>query len=219
MYKLLLIRNNNGIGNKSIEDMTETITEYKRQKTEKNETESENDSCKNDGEHSNENATSDRESDARNHCKYQCNYEMIPKEIKIEIYKMDYIPSDIDERFNLYLNKFNSDIPSIKSLPYYLIPLVSSLRYYLNEKKRLKQYITTSSNDQKIKLTCSVNEIFDYEFEALVASSIAALTLTFLNIKSFESNNHNLSKIYKSINENIKDNSNHNINIFLINKD
>jgi len=209
MYKLILIRKNNGIGNKSIEDITETITEYKRQKVEINETESENDS-----EHSTESEISN---DIGSNNGYQYIHRIIPNRIEITINKMDCIPFDIDERFNLYLNKFNSDIPSIKSLPYYLIPLVSSLRYYLNEKKRLKQYITTSSNDQKIKLTCSVNEIFDYEFEALVASSIAALTLTFLNIKSFKSNNHNLSKIYNSLDENINDNSNHNID-FLLNK-
>jgi len=55
---------------------------------------------------------------------------------------MDCIPSDIEEKLNLYLSIFNSDSPSIKLLPYYLIPLASSLYYYLNEKKRSNQYIS-----------------------------------------------------------------------------
>jgi len=206
MYKLLFIRKNKGIGNKSIEDITETITEYKRQKVETNETENEteNDSCKNDGDHSNKNTTY---SDAGNQCKHQCNHEMVSKKIKIKINKNDYIPLDINERIDLYLKKFNSNISSIKSLPYYLIPLASSLYYYLNEKKRSNQYISTFNIDQKIKSTSSVNEIFDYEFEALVASSIAALTLTFLNIKSFNP--------FNSFKKNNFDNYDIDINIIL----
>jgi len=71
MYKLLLIRKNNGIGNEIIENTTETITEYKRQKVEINETESENDS-----EHSTESEISN---DIRSNDGYQNNHKMIPK--------------------------------------------------------------------------------------------------------------------------------------------
>jgi len=198
MYKLLLIIINNGIGNKSNEDITETITEYKRQKVETSKTESENDSGKSDSEYSTKNAIfSDNDSVDEYQYQYKYNHKMIPKEIKIEINKMDCIPSNIEERFNLYLDKFNSNTLFIKSLPYYLIPLASSLRYYLNEKKRLKQYI------------------FDYEFEALVAASIAALTLTFLNINSYKSNNNNLSIHNYYIEKNIKENYYRNINRLL----
>ena len=120
---------------------------------------------------------------------------------------MDCIPSDIEEKLNLYLSIFNSDSPSIKLLPYYLIPLASSLYYYLHEKKRSNQYISASSNDQKIELTSSFNEIFDYEFEALVASSISAITLSYLNINTFNPSN--------SFKKNMENNINYDINIFL----
>jgi len=71
MYILLLIIKNNGIGNKSIEDITEIITEYKRQKVKTNE--SENDGCKNYNEHSIKNVISN-DSDSESDDGYQSNH-------------------------------------------------------------------------------------------------------------------------------------------------
>ena len=189
MYKLLFIRNDYGFGkNNRSENEIRSIIEYIKYNIHQLKKKYESDS-----ESSNESSykspnDSGYESSSENNNRYGSKYEMTPFIINIEINKDDFIPSDKKERFYLYLKIFYSNKWSIKKLPYYLIPLASSLRYYLNMKKQSNQYISFSSS----KTNPSINDIYNYEFEALIASSIAALTLTFLNYNVYIKNNRNL---------------------------
>lgn len=102
--------------------------------------------------------------------------------------------SSIDNRFIEYLTILNSNIKEVKTLPHYLIPLAASLRFLLNEKiksnsfiynKNDKIYETLSNkinHEDDTYTTESITKLYYYELEALLASSIAALTFTFLNI-------------------------------------
>jgi len=109
-----------------------------------------------------------------------CKYEMKPKEKSIKL--TGFIPSDKEGRLELYLEIFKcNNIPGIEKLEKFLIPLVSSLRYY--HEYYVKNYQVGSES--------SIKERKNYEFNALIASTIAALTLTYLNINLYESNKSN----------------------------
>ncbi|ORX77602.1 hypothetical protein BCR32DRAFT_302481 [Anaeromyces robustus] len=110
--------------------------------------------------------------------------------------KNDTLPITIDDRFKKYLDVFKSDWTTMKKLPYFLIPLATTLRYYLIEKINMNLFIFKENDNnysQILKFSNSVSnsnnnlinkstiQLHDYEFEALLASSIAALTLTYLN--------------------------------------
>ncbi|OUM62221.1 hypothetical protein PIROE2DRAFT_11534, partial [Piromyces sp. E2] len=211
MYKFSFVRNYNGIGkNDNAENRNETVTEYKRQKIEINKVNESDNECSTENE-----ISSDSGSESPIQKDKQYKYKMIPNKINIIINKSEFIPSDINERFNLYLHIFNSNISNIKTLPYYLIPLASSLRFYFNEKKKSKQLISTTNNKDNLKSNISINEIYDYEFEALVASSIAALTLTFLNINVYRKNINTPFNDSCCIENNIKTYFNNMENFFL----
>jgi len=185
MYKLLLMRNYNSFGkNIKNEKLTKTIIEYKRRKIEIEKLNG-NDSSTSSGNSSD----NDSSNDSSNDYEYasENKHEFYPNEINIEINKNECIPLDIDKRFNLYLDIFDCNTKYIKSLPYYLIPLVTSLRYYLNEKMKKNHFIPINDiNDLNSNIT--IDKIYDFEFDALVASSIAALTLTYLNINVDQNN-------------------------------
>ncbi|ORY67901.1 hypothetical protein LY90DRAFT_667745 [Neocallimastix californiae] len=163
MYKLLICRNEKGIGeNPMYEDIEKTITEYKR--------------------HNNKYGNNDNSGDDK--ISIEIKYEMKPSEITIKIPKEFFIPSNHEKRLELYLEIFDSNIPDIKKLDKsdkFLIPLVSSLRYYY------KYY-----NNQKNKIS---SKLF---IEELIASSIAALTLTYLNINCYKNNKDTSSLINKN---------------------
>jgi len=90
MYKLLICRNEKGIGeNPMYEDIEKTITEYKR--------------------HNNDNSGDDKNS-------IENKYEMKPSEITIKIPKEFFIPSNREERLEKYLEIFDSNVPDIKKL-------------------------------------------------------------------------------------------------------
>ncbi|OUM61537.1 hypothetical protein PIROE2DRAFT_12450 [Piromyces sp. E2] len=213
MYKLLLMRNYHGIGNNNnnTENINKIITEYKRKKDDSG-------NINSSGYMSSSGYLSSSENEPSTDNKYgnEDKHEMIENKINININKNEYIPSDINDRFNIYLDAFNSNTLYIKALPYYLIPLASSLRYYLNEKLKSNHFIYTDNRDSNTIL--SINEICDYEFEALVASSIAALTLTFLNINIYKKYNNIPGNTTTTIEKNIEYNHNQHINNFFKNK-
>ncbi|ORX85584.1 PIN domain-like protein [Anaeromyces robustus] len=101
----------------------------------------------------------------------------------------------INDRFIEYLTIFNSNLQEVKSLPYYLIPITISLRFLLNEKVKHNSFIYKNndkfyahlSNKKKMNSE-SITNLYSYELEALLASSIAALSFTYLNISYYLSN-------------------------------
>jgi len=104
--------------------------------------------------------------------------------------------NSIDDNFVEYLNIFESNKQEIKDLPYFLIPIVTSLRFLLNEKLKLNKFVyrnndkiysnfINSSNNTINNTSNDIPKLYYYELEALIASSVAALTLTFLNKDNF----------------------------------
>jgi len=94
-------------------------------------------------------------------------------------------PETMEDSFTTYLRIFNSDIPLIRELPYYLIPITITLRYFLIHKVKTNSFRTTISNDDQTKgdndTESSKTMLNQYELQALLASCIASLTLSYLN--------------------------------------
>jgi len=168
------------------------------------------------------------------------NGRIVHKEINFNIDLNDPYPNSLNDRFELYLTVFKSNRDRIKKLPYYLIPVVSSLRYYLLKKCNDNLFIPKEddpiytkflkSNNIQIKARASdLSDLIDdtilhyYDFQALLASCVAALTFTYLhnsvykqNSKKIVSSNCDIDEIINkisslslsssSIKENIKEN-------------
>lgn len=144
--------------------------------------------------------------------------------VKIDVDMNRSLPDNIDERLNMYLDIFKSNNETIKSLPYYLIPVVASLRYYLIGKIEANLFDNTLMSDdynhlcQNINLTeknitcdndsnlVSKITVKDYVYKALVSSCVAAMTFTYLH-KNFYYLMKNKKFEYNSFEENIKKNS------------
>jgi len=114
---------------------------------------------------------------------------LIPSTYAVE----NIFTGSIEYIINEYLNIFQSNTPLINALPYYLIPMTTSLRYLLIEKLNFNSFIfkdndklyTHLINRNKNSETASpITKLYHYELEALLASCIAALTFTFLNKSS-----------------------------------
>jgi len=143
------------------------------------------------------------------------NSNYIQKEVHISV--SNQFPETYNEQFSKYLEIFNSNIPMIKKLPYYLIPITTVLRFFLIEKIKSYLFICDENNetysnfinyyknnddsDSSNKDMMNNNDKYDknideesktslywYELESLVASCIAALTFTFLNEKIHQNN-------------------------------
>ncbi|KAL6595927.1 hypothetical protein U3516DRAFT_849441, partial [Neocallimastix sp. 'constans'] len=153
-------------------------------------------------------------------------YERIKDEVKIKEYNIDVTDTEDtslntnESRFEKYLTLFNSNLQNIKELPYYLIPVVVVLRYYIRYKSKINVFKYNKEdhlyseinknvvNDEKRKDNgvegdkISESEphtlLHSYELEALLASCISALTFSFLN-------KNNYSSFTKEINENEND--------------
>jgi len=153
-------------------------------------------------------------------------YERIKDEVKIKEYNIDVTDTEDtslntnESRFEKYLTLFNSNLQNIKELPYYLIPVVVVLRYYIRYKSKINGFKYNKEdhlyseinknvvNDEKRKDNgvegdkISESEphtlLHSYELEALLASCISALTFSFLN-------KNNYSSFTKEINENEND--------------
>jgi len=67
--------------------------------------------------------------------------KIVAEEVNIHIDITKSIPYSINSRFEIYLNSFESNNKVIKKLPYYLIPIVISLRYYLIKKIKSNLFI------------------------------------------------------------------------------
>jgi len=157
--------------------------------------------------------------------------KVIENPINISISLNEPLPIYIEDRFDLYLNVYKSNIKPIKKLPYYLIPVATCLRSFLitkiksnsfvyqkekdNGKSIYNNIVNNFSNNRNKKnkklsppssdISNASTQLHDYEFEALLASCIAALTLTFLhkrvynrylnpktaNKKKYQSKKHN----------------------------
>jgi len=120
-------------------------------------------------------------------------FELNSIKVKINpIYQniFDFPNEDIFNKY--YLNNFESNTDNVKSLPYYLIPVASSLRYLLKKKveenlfvyKKDDQLYNHLPNASESMISSTQTALHYYEFEALLASSIAALTLTYLSVSS-----------------------------------
>jgi len=146
------------------------------------------------------------------------NYEDKYVPIKVN----NHFPKTKKELFTQYLDSFYSNISIINNLPYYLIPLTTCLRFFLIEKIKTNLFIcdetdTTyrnfiqfykekSQDSKKEKIDEDDEEpktpLHSFEFESLLASCVAALTFTFLNVKCYyatKENNKSPSK-NKSLN-------------------
>jgi len=136
-----------------------------------------------------------------------------PLEIK------NVLSDSVEENFVEYLKIFKSNESSVKKLPYYLIPIVASLRFLLKEKLETNSFIC-ENNDKIYSLlrhnkkyenqdAKMITNLYYYELESLIASSIGALTFTFLNKSVYRRNNtKDTSSLGFSIKENIKQNKN-----------
>ena len=139
-------------------------------------------------------------------------------------------PKTMDDSFMTYLKIFNSDIPAIKELPYYLIPITITFRYFLTHKIKLHLFQksanlnndnnnqTKDDNDNDSK--SSKTMLNQYELQALIASCVASLTLSYLNKnfhlmdkKKVNKNNEKLSSL--PIEQNIQSNYK-NCNLFYL---
>ncbi|ORX80719.1 PIN domain-like protein [Anaeromyces robustus] len=193
-YKLLLIRNYSKKNSNS--------KKSKNQNIEKNDN---NYSSNNDNNIKQNNNDDDNDNTKQN---FTIN-EFIRKENSIIKNTVDIIidinkplPESIESRFCIYLTTYKSNILPIKKLPYYLIPITSCLRYYLinkikcnafiydkdngKEKNKKNIYSNIVNNNSKNhkknnKSHSNITILHDYEFETLLASCVAALTLTYLH--------------------------------------
>ncbi|KAL6635521.1 PIN domain-like protein [Neocallimastix sp. 'constans'] len=137
--------------------------------------------------------------------------KILSEEVNVHVDSDKPLPYSVDKRFEIYLTSFKSNTKAIKALPYYLIPLALSLRYLLIKKIQLKLFINKKDGKKKqnsyskfIK-ALGMEESTDeekidweretplnyYEFEALLASCISALTFSFLHKKVYETSNDN----------------------------
>jgi hypothetical protein len=116
-----------------------------------------------------------------------------------------YDDSSVERNYKQYLKIFDSNIEIVKKLPYYLIPVVASLRYLLKDKieKKLFAYAEDDEtyrhlpNASNYPVSYSQSKLNYYELEALIASSIAALTFTYLNKSSpYLKDNHEDTQEY-----------------------
>ncbi|ORX75771.1 hypothetical protein BCR32DRAFT_296678 [Anaeromyces robustus] len=144
--------------------------------------------------------------------------------INIKIDQNEPFPDSINECYDLYLNIFNSNQETIKKLPYYLIPIVVTLRYYLMVKCKDNLFIPKENdntytdflnrNHYEIKKEIKKDLNSDtkkedtilhyYDFQALIASCVGALTFTYLNINTFNitkplSSNRRIRKTISSL--------------------
>ena len=139
--------------------------------------------------------------------------KVVGKPIEISMNRRVQIPKPLEERMSIYLKNFFSNNKRMRSLPYYLVPLATTLRYYLISKIKSFSYINDSRNERlncifksvtsNMKLHQENNQrktskevdtplepkkeayLHSYEFEALLASSIGALTFTFLHLNNY----------------------------------
>lgn len=138
----------------------------------------------------------------------------------------------MEDSYLTYLKIFNSDIRAIKELPYYLIPIAITLRYFLTHKVKLNLFQkgdklnndnniqTKDDNDNDSKFSKTI--LNQYELQALIASCIASLTLSYLNKKfclldkqKLNKNNGELSSSSLAIDQNIQSNYK-NCNLFYL---
>ncbi len=132
-----------------------------------------------------------------------------------------------------YLKIFDSDIPVIKELPYYLIPITITLRYLLIHKVKTNSFHTAKDETSSSKLNNDNNNdsessktvLNQYELQALIASCIASLTLSYLHKnyypldkQKYDKNNEELSASSLTIEQNIQLNSK-NCNLFYVMND
>jgi len=107
------------------------------------------------------------------------------KEVSISPSYQYVFDNSNNDMFIYYLTLFKSNKNEVKALPYYLIPVVASLRYLL--KKKVKENLFKNENSDQIytsNMASTSTKLYYYELKALLASSIAALTMTYLNISS-----------------------------------
>jgi len=123
----------------------------------------------------------------------------------------------IEKTFNNYLIVFKSNTSKVKALPYYLIPVVASLRHLLKDKMKNGLFVDKNNNQKRISSSSSsLTKLYDYELKALLASSIAALTFTYLNESSpyLDDTNYTLNLLSSlSLNSSSSSSSSHNLNI------
>ncbi|ORX79244.1 PIN domain-like protein [Anaeromyces robustus] len=67
--------------------------------------------------------------------------------IQINNIKQKSMPKPLEERFNIYLKKFKSNNITIKKVPYFLIPVVISLRFYIITKIKDNLFITSNEKN------------------------------------------------------------------------
>ncbi|ORX42553.1 hypothetical protein BCR36DRAFT_362308 [Piromyces finnis] len=152
------------------------------------------------------------------------------KEIIIPIDSTKTFPTTLEEKFIKYLDTFHSNIDSIKKLPYYLMVGVANLRFYLIEKIKnntfapegssnsyIQFYNTYKNNnernipDEKNISNTKTTVLHTYEFEALVASCVAALSFSYLHKSIYIKSRKYVKDIPKnlsnfSIENNLKEN-------------
>ncbi|ORX48431.1 hypothetical protein BCR36DRAFT_80971, partial [Piromyces finnis] len=148
------------------------------------------------------------------------NTTLISKNVNIYPYEnSNLFNGSIEIIFDEYLRILNSNESCVKKLPYYLIPIVSNLRFLLKEKLKTNNFIYKSNDKAYSNIVNNINhencdsdkiaKLYHYELEALIASSIIAMTFSFLNIKASNRKiNHNISSSISSISENIRQNKN-----------
>jgi len=113
--------------------------------------------------------------------------DIIITKISITPHYQDTFHLPVETTFHYYLNIFMSNTSKVNGLPYYLIPVVASLRCLLKNKIQKGLYVDNNNYQIPKSLpneSSSSSVLYDYELKALLASSIAALTLTYLNESS-----------------------------------
>ncbi|OUM66216.1 hypothetical protein PIROE2DRAFT_6658 [Piromyces sp. E2] len=97
---------------------------------------------------------------------YRKNFDFNQRDITVWV--NNQFPNTRDEQFSKYLKVFRSNIPIIKKLPYYLIPITSSIRFFLMEKVKSNLFIY-DKNDETflnfIKYYKKDNDINSFENE------------------------------------------------------
>jgi len=74
--------------------------------------------------------------------------KVVGKPIEISMNRRVQIPKPLEERMSIYLKNFFSNNKRMRSLPYYLVPLATTLRYYLITKIKSFSYINDSRNER-----------------------------------------------------------------------
>ncbi|ORX53777.1 hypothetical protein BCR36DRAFT_348675 [Piromyces finnis] len=166
------------------------------------------------------------------------NNKIVYKEITIPIDSTKIFPTTLEEKFIIYLDTFHSNIDSVKKLPYYLMVGVINLRFYLIEKIKNNSFVPEGSSDFYIQFynTYKNNDeknipheennsdaktvLHTYEFEALVASCVAALSFSYLHQSTYMKSKKHVEDIPKklsnfSIENNLKENNMNYYNTFI----